>query len=169
MPRYKQRNKKWFSQTTPQNAVKASQTIGSGENGVVTVEYDYVGTDGNSYTITVAEGSGNDVDLSATLSGTDITVTLGTDGVGALDATKNTATLVAGAIDALTDLTATASGTGETALSAAEAEQDFTGGQLATPSGSPCFIIISGTWYICEEPVSLYDESGWKSATPTTV
>lgn len=169
MPRYKQRNKKWFSQTTPQNAVKASQTIGSGENGVVTVEYDYVGTDGNSYTITVAEGSGNDVDLSATLSGTDITVTLGTDGAGALDATKNTATLAAAAIDALTDLTATASGTGETAIAAAEVEQSFSGGQFATECGTPSFIIISGTIYVCEEPVSKFEESGWKSGTLTLV
>lgn len=169
MPRYKQRNKKWFSETTPQNAVKASQTIGSGDNGTVTVEYDFVGTDGNSYTITVAEGSGNDVDLSAALSGTDITVTLGTDGAGALDATKNTATLVAAAIDALTNITATASGTGETALAAAEAEQDFSGGQLATRCGTPSFIIISGTIYVCEESVSEFDESGWKSGTLTTV
>jgi len=169
MPRYKQRNKTWFSETTPQNAAKASAEIGSGEDGTVSLEYDFVGTTGNSYTITVAEGDGNDVDLSAVLSGTDITVTLGTDEVGDLDATKNTATLVAAAIDALENITATASGEGTTALDAAEAEQDFTGGQYATECGTPSFIIISGTIYVCEEPVSKYEESGWKSGSLTLV
>lgn len=168
MPKYKQRYRKWFS-GTPQNAVKSSATIGSGTDGTVTVEYDFVGTDGNDYTITVAEGSGNDVELSAVLSGTDITVTLGTDGTGALDATKNTATLVAAAVGAIENITATASGTGATALAAAEAEQAFTGGQFSTECGTPSFIEISGVWYICDEPVGRFDESGWTSATPTTV
>lgn len=172
MPKYIQRyDDKWFSGSTPVNAVKASQTIGSGDNGTVTVEYDFVGTDGNDYTIEVVEGSEADVDLSAVLTDTAIVVTLGTDSESALDATKNTATLVAAAIDALTDISAEASGTGATALAAAEAEQDFAGGKLATKSATPCFWFNSaGTVvYFCEKPVSRFDESGWKSGTLTTV
>ena len=166
--KYKQKYKKWFAGATPVNAVKASQTIGSGDNGVVTVVYDFVGDEGNDYTIEVVEGSEADVDLSAVLTDTAIVVTLGTDGESALDDTKNTATLVAGVIDALTNLTATASGTGETALGAAEAEQSFTGGKYATQSADAGFIIIGGVWYITEG-CDKWDESGWKSATPTTV
>lgn len=170
MPKYTQRyDDKWFTGSTPVNAVKASQTIGSGDNGTVTVVYDFVGTEGNDYTITVVEGTGNDSDLAVDLTGTDITVTLATDGSGDPDDTANTATLIAAAIGGLDDITATASGTGATALAAAEAEQDFAGGKLATKSGTPCFMIISDTIYICEKPVSRFDESGWKSGSLTTV
>lgn len=166
--KYKQREKKWFAGSTPVNAVKASQTIGSGDNGTVTVTYGFVGDEGNVYTIEVVEGTGADVDMTAVLTGTAIVVTLGTDSESALDATKNTATLVAAAIDELANLSAEASGTGETALAAAEAEASFTGGQYATQINDAGYIIISGTCYI-SDGCDKWDEAGWKSATPTVI
>lgn len=43
------------------------------------------------------------------------------------------------------------------------------GGLYATESYASCFIIISGVWYIASSPVTKYDESGWASATPSTI
>lgn len=42
-------------------------------------------------------------------------------------------------------------------------------GVYATQSASPCFIIIAGKWYSCSAPVSKWDETGWKVATPATI
>jgi hypothetical protein len=78
MTEYTQLLKKYFAETTPQNAKKASAVIGSGENGTVTVNYDIVGTSGNEYTLEVAEGVGVNTAMSAVLTGKDILVTLGT-------------------------------------------------------------------------------------------
>lgn len=104
-------------------ATTGSTTIGSGANGTVTVTADVAGR--ITYFITVVLGVGISVAMTAvaaTASGgwTTITVTLGTDIAGALDATKNTATLVAAAVNALANVGATASGTGATALTLAE-------------------------------------------------
>jgi hypothetical protein len=109
-------------------AVSATAAIGAGVDGVVTTTVDAAGTAGNTWTIEVVAGVGLNVALSANTVGTDITVTLGTDGAGALDPTKNTATLVAGVITALALVTAAASGTGATPLAAPEGPTTFTGG-----------------------------------------
>jgi hypothetical protein len=69
---------KWFDEAIPVNASVASTTIGSGDNGVVTILTDAVGTEGNSYTIAVNAGTEVDEDMTAVLTGTDIVVTLGT-------------------------------------------------------------------------------------------
>jgi hypothetical protein len=89
---------KWFSASNPVNKKKASVTIGSGDNGIVTVECDTYGTSGNAFSVDVIVGTGNDVNLSAVLSESKITVTLGTGATGAVDNAKNTATLIASAI-----------------------------------------------------------------------
>ena len=115
--------------TTP--AISATATIGSGQNGVVTASVDAAGVGGNDYTIEVVVGAGENAPLSAVLTGLggkEISVTLGTDGSGVADAAKNTATLVAAAITALEGVTATASGTGATALTTVVTEKAFTGG-----------------------------------------
>ncbi len=39
-------------------------------------------------------------------------------------------------------------------------------GVYATPVNCSAFIIIDGTWWIADEPVTKYTEGGWKSATP---
>ena len=106
--------------------IAGSATIGSGANGVVTVSID--GAVANSHTVEVVAGVGLGLSLSAAEVGGAITVTLGTDGAGALDATKNTATKVAAVLTALDDITAECSGTGATALTAAEGPTALTGG-----------------------------------------
>ena len=82
MTEYLQIYKKYFEEDTPQNAVKASAEIGEGANGVVSVTYDFVGDEGNDYSIAVSdENDGDDdVDLTVTLEDDVITVILGTDG-----------------------------------------------------------------------------------------
>lgn len=115
------------------SGTSSTAAIGAGENGVVTTTVDAVGVAGDSYTIEVVEGVGADVDLSVDLTATAITVTLGTDSESALDATKNTATLVAAAISTLTGVTATASGDGSTAIGAAEGPTSFSGGADVAP------------------------------------
>jgi hypothetical protein len=84
MAEYLQLFKKPFEEDTPQNAKKASADIGEGANGVVTVTYDYVGTIGNDYSISISdENDGeDDEDLVIELDEDtkEITVVLGTDG-----------------------------------------------------------------------------------------
>lgn len=107
---------------------QSTADIGAGADGTVTTTVDLAGSAGDAYTVEVVAGVGLNVPLSAALLVKAITVTLGTDGAGALDATKNTATLVAGVITALLGVTAAASGTGADPLTAAEGPTAFTGG-----------------------------------------
>jgi hypothetical protein len=94
-------------------------SIGSGADGTVSLVADAPGVGGNAFTVEVASGvPTHNVNLSAVYTDKALLVTLGTDNSGVLDVTKNTATLIAGAINtAAGGLTATASGTGATALS----------------------------------------------------
>jgi hypothetical protein len=112
----------------------ATSYIGSGENGRVMITADIAGTNGNAFTIAVATTANLNAAMTANLAGSDITVTLGTDGAGAPDNAKNTATLIAAAIQALAGVSAVATGTGAGALTVAEEGKTFTGGtnQLAT-------------------------------------
>jgi len=109
----------------------ATVQIGAGANGVVTVTNATAGTAGNLWDISVVAGTGASQPMSAIVSGAyarkRIVVTLGTDSNGDADATKNTATLIAAAIHALADFTATASGTGASTV-ATQAAEAFTGG-----------------------------------------
>lgn len=107
-------------------AVAASAVIGSGDNGTVTVTVAAAGRAGNTYTIQLVTAGNISANMSVALNGSQLVVTLGTDAAGALDPAKNTATLVAAAIDALAPFTAVASGTGATALD--EQEAQFAGG-----------------------------------------
>lgn len=109
----------------------AAASIGSGAHGVVTTTVDTVGWAGNLYTIRVVLGTGISQPLAATLSVKAITVTLATDGDELPDASANTATLVAAAVDALAGVSAVASGTGATAFTTAIAAVSFTGGHDA--------------------------------------
>lgn len=154
---------KWFSEAAPLNAEKASATIGTGKDGVVTITVDAVGTEGNAYTIAVAEGEDDGV-LAAKLTGQDITVTLAMSGATP-DDTKNTAKLIAAAITTLSGVTATYSGTGATAISAAVTETEFEGGQYGTVSVMPEVILhIGNDYYINLYPNSKYD-ANWRKLT----
>lgn len=156
---------KWFGTATPVNAVASSQTIGSGGDGVVTTTADSVGTEGNSLTIEVVEGVGVSVDMTATLTDSAIIVELGTDGGSSLDDTKNTAILIAVAIDALDGVSSIHSGTGADPLTAAEAEQSFTGGQYATQVATSAIWFNGSDVYVASFGVSRTSTDGWESGT----
>jgi hypothetical protein len=102
-------------------------TIGAGANGVVTVRANQLAEPDSAFTIEILLPTDPDLDLEATITSGAIVVSLGTDGLGDPDDTKNTAALIAAAIDALPNLVATASGTGATPLDAAVAEAPLTG------------------------------------------
>lgn len=98
--------KKWFTETTPTNANKASTTIGAGTDGVVTVEYDVLGTEGNDYTIAVNAALTAPRDLSAVLTGTDLIIYLATEGNAKASATIGSGT------DGAVEIEVDAAGTG---------------------------------------------------------
>lgn len=81
-----------------------------------------------AYTLEAALAEEVSQDLSVALNGTVINVTLATDGDGLSDATKNTATLVTAALDALDDFTATLEGEGSTVCGETETAVTFSGG-----------------------------------------
>lgn len=111
------------------SGVQAAVTIGNGDNGIVTVSVDEVGSDGNQYTLTVEDPGTTSASLSATISDTDITLSLATDSGGDLDATANTATLIATELDGLTGVSSQASGDGSGVIGANDlATYSFRGG-----------------------------------------
>lgn len=112
---------------TPTNATASIGT--AGVDGTVDVEADVslIGAAGNAATIEVVDPSPVNGALSAVAVGSAITVTLAV-AAGVLDTAANTATLVAAAIDALTDFSATLPGTGADSLSVDEGPTAFTGG-----------------------------------------
>jgi len=122
--------------------VAASATLGSGTNGTVTVTAENEGTEGNDFTIEAVLGSGNNVAMSAAIVGDAITVTLGTDGAGAADSAKNTALLVAAAIDALVGVSAEASGSGAIRIPVT-ASKSFTGGTYNEETKLPALIMAA--------------------------
>lgn len=113
---------------TENDLTNATASIGSGANGTVTVEAgeDLAGSDGNGATITVEVPSGTSA-LSVSVADNDITVSLDVT-AGVPNPAANTATLIAAAIDALSNFSATASGTGADSISTAEGPTLFTGG-----------------------------------------
>lgn len=133
--------KKWFSEDIPKNAKPSSITIGEGDNGVVTITTDQFGEESNEFTLQVVEGDGISIDMHASLVNKDLVITLGTDGDSALDATKNTAELIADEVNALAGISAGFSGTGEGVISAAVAKDNFGGGQYGTISPEPVIVI----------------------------
>jgi hypothetical protein len=92
-------------------------------------------------------GVGLDVALSAAISNGAITVTLGTDGAGAADDTKNTATLVAAVVDALAGVSATASGNGSGVIPVTGA-QAFTSGRDAQSIGDLAKNSLTSDWLV---------------------
>jgi len=111
--------------------VKASTTIGSGDNGTVTVTADIAWEAGNDYTIEVVVDAGANAGMTAELTGNDILITLGTGAsAGVVDNAKNTATLIETAINAIVGkgFTADASGTGASSITGAVTKKNFTGG-----------------------------------------
>jgi len=103
----------------------ASVIVGTPGTAEVTVTYVNEGIGGNSLTAEVVAAPGDNDNLSASLTGTVLTIYLGKTG-GVLDDAKNTATLVAAKIDELAEFTAAMTGTGGVVPVAAAVT--FTGG-----------------------------------------
>lgn len=112
----------------------ATTTLGSGANGTINLSLT-PGTPGkNGYKISVILAPGANAPMEALkISNQTFRVTLGTDGTGAADATKNTAALIAARLNGLTadnfgnELTAVASGTGADTIPVT-AQKFFLGG-----------------------------------------
>ena len=112
----------------------ASADIGEGTDGVVTITADDAGALGDTYTVEVVvpEGAEEATDVVVALTDTAIVITLAVDALGDPDNAKNTATLIAAAINdaetGLADFTAEASGDGSGTFATAIEAVKFTGG-----------------------------------------
>lgn len=153
--------------TAPVNAKAASQTIGGGGDGTVTVTAAVKGAAGNDLDIIVSDAGADDCDMTASIAAGVITVTLGKT-AAALEPTKNTATLVAAAIDSLTEVTAVASGTGGDSLVAAEASQDFVGGQDGTVGYEGEIVMDASRIYLCTADNTINDANWIRSDALST-
>lgn len=118
-------------------AVAASRTFTAGAD-TLTVTADTAGQAGNNITVAFVAGVGNNVALSAAQVGNAITVTLGTDGAGAVEAADNTVDLVAAAINGIAGGTVTATSSGNTTGITAAAAQNLQGG-ISSAAGSVKF------------------------------
>ena len=153
--------------TAPTNAKAAAQTIGAGQNGEVTVTAAVKGAAGNDLDIIVSDAGANDCAMTASIAAGVITVTLGKAGAD-LEPTKNTATLVAAAIDLLAEVTAVASGTGDDPLVTAEAKKDFTGGQDGTVGYEGEIVMDASRIYLCTADNTINDANWIRSDTLLT-
>ncbi len=138
--------------TATQGAEFARARIGTDAASYVDVTVDTPGPAGNDYSIEVVLGSEADQPMSTAVDGTEVTVTLGTDAGGDPNPTKNTADLVAAAIDALAGVSAFTPGVGTGALSVAQGPVQFAGGanEFATPLQRTIFaeeVAVYGTTY----------------------
>jgi len=130
----------------------ASSFVGSGADGTVDLVADAIGADANDYQVVVVSPvPAVNQPLSVTWVSEVLTITLGTDGAGVLDPTKNTATLVAAAVNvaAGVDMTAIATGTGASSLTTVEAIKNFTGGKDEFLD-APEVVILTGRWTLVD-------------------
>ena len=153
--------------TAPTNAKAAAQTIGDGANGKVTVTAAVKGAAGNDLDIIVSDAGADGCEMTASIAAGVITVTLGKT-AAALDSTKNTASLVAAAIDSLTEVTAAASGTGNASLVAAEASKDFVGGQDGTEGYEGEIVMDASRIYLCTADNTINDANWIRSDALST-
>lgn len=166
------------------NSAAAHTTLGTGADGVIAITADAVGIAGNDYTVVVVEGTPSS-EMSASLAGKDITVTLAMTEVPALDATKNTATLIKDAIHALTGVSAIVSGNGATPISSTVLKKNFTGGldialdatkntatKIATAiTALPLFTAVAsgnGTTAITAAATANFTDGSWGTPCPVS-
>lgn len=138
--------------------VSATVSIGSGVNGTVDITVSTPGTEGNAYSVVVVLAIGNSLPLSVSFVSPVLTVTLGTDGAGVADVTKNTAILVATAIDGLADFSATYTGTGSSRIPVA-ASTAFSGGSYVEETKNPALIMAA------QQLDALVDWTGYVTTT----
>lgn len=108
----------------------ATAAIGAGTDGTVNITAigAFTGAAGNAATVEVVDPVPTNGPLTVVESPAGIILVTLAVAAGVLDTAANTATLIAAAIDALTDFSATASGTGATSIAAPEGPTAFTGG-----------------------------------------
>jgi len=157
----------WFD-GAPKNAKRSSVTLDfTAEE--FTIIAPVVGPDGDVYTVTIVDGADVDLDPVVSVVGTDLTITLGTDGLGDPDDTKNTAAALALLVEAEGfEVEVTSAGA---FVVEATAETAFDGGQYATPAKASQSIIEAndGNVYVAVHPVDKLSESGWYSVTLTAL
>ena len=163
-------SQKWFAEATPVNYLTGlTTTIGSGDNGVITI----VDNTASALSIEAVVAGTANAALSVAFASATITITLGTDAESAADATKNTATLITAAINAVEDKTwtATASGTGATAISAAITKKALA---AYTIDGTPCaesgvclYDSATSTYYVCIEANNTTKNDNWRTFSLT--
>ena len=173
---YVQFYKKWFSESTPVNAVKAKATLTFSDVVVaaetVTIEgqvFEFVAVAGD-----IADPANIPVVVGATLTADNAVTKL----AEAINANSTLVTAVEDTDDDTCIITYILVGTEGNDISVATTCTNATfgvdvsllsGGQYATPAMTACFIKISGVWYITNSPVDKWDEEGWYSATPTLI
>lgn len=158
--------KPWFD-GAPKNGKRSSVEVKSGADSMF-VYAPMVGPDGNVYTIKIVTAAEASKNPSAALVGTALTVTLGTDALGAADNTKNTGALIAPIIEAkgfVVEVTSDGAFVVPTTVGAVA----FTGGQYATPAKASQSLVEAnnGNLYAATSPVDKLSEEGWYSVTLT--
>lgn len=128
---------------TGSSAVAASRTFTSSGAGSFTLTADSTGVAGNSFRVRFVDPAANSQALSASISGNDITVSLATDGTGALLATANTADLIAGAINGLS-AGVTAVGNGSAGGYSAAGFVNLQNGAAAVAAENITFTAVAG-------------------------
>lgn len=156
---------KWFAEATPVNyKANAVATIGSGENGTITIKRNTMTTTDKVNIVVSTEANAA---LAVAYLNNKLTITLGTNAETAADDTKNTATLIAAKITEVEGFTATASGTGAVAISTATAEDvSFTNGAYGTPCQEVGIGFVSGvTYYVCVAADNTAYNDNWRTFT----
>lgn len=158
--------KPWFD-GAPKNGKRSSVEIESGLESMW-ISAPMVGPDGDAYSVEIVVSAEINADPSASLVGTALTVTLGTDGAGAADDTKNTGALIAPIIEAEgfgVEVTSDGAFVVPTTVGAV----DFAGGQYATPAKASQSLVEAndGNLYAATSPVDKLSEEGWYSVTLT--
>jgi hypothetical protein len=154
-------SQKWFSDSTPLNYTKASATLGTGDNGTLTIKYNGITT---TTTIAVVIATGANKAMAVALADGEITITLGTGADSNVAAAKNTVLLISAEISKLSGFIGSYSGTGGDSLSEATTEDvTFTDGHLGTPCQESGICLYDDNYhYVCETPNNSVYNTGWK-------
>ena len=146
--------------------VDAEGKTGDGEAYEITWTAVDGGADGNDISITIVAGSGISQGMAVAVAGTDITVTLGTDGSGDPDDASNTATAVITIVNEHVTAGALVQGavTGGGGVCAPVAKVELTGG-LDITAGLAGDIRYSATAIYVSNGISTAAVSNWKVIT----
>ncbi len=144
--------------TTPVDAEAATAVFGTGANGVVTATFAVKGTIGNVGLVNISVNDDESEDLSLNISTTNqaddtLNIVLGTDSEGDPDDSKNTATLIAAAIDEIEVFSASASGNGTGVVGVATAI-------VGDPEEATAFLTVTSDDPIKNKDIKIIVEDG---------